>query len=304
MPTDRGVAADATATAVTFGGSAEAIRHHYDVGNEFYALWLDDSLTYSAALWSGGSETSLASAQRAKLDYHLDNVGLPEGGRLLDVGCGWGALLRRACERTGLSRAVGLTLSEEQARHVTALRDPRIAVRTENWADHEPDGRYHGIVSIGAFEHFAHPRQSAEERLRVYRGFFERCRQWLEPGGALSLQTIVYGDMDADDANSFIMTEIFPDAELPRPHEIFAATDRLFEIVTYRNDRLDYARTCEAWLANLRRRRAEALAVAGEETVARYERYLMLSAMGFRLGRIGLTRLKLVPCRGGRGAGK
>lgn len=82
--------------------------------------------------------------------------------------------------------------------------------------------------------------------------FFERCRAWLSERGALSLQTIVYGDMDASEANGFITTEIFPQAELPRPQEILAATDRLFEVVSYRNDRLDYARTCETWLTNLR----------------------------------------------------
>jgi cyclopropane-fatty-acyl-phospholipid synthase len=283
--------------AITFGGSPQAIRYHYDVGNAFYRLWLDDSLTYSAALWSSRPDEDLAVAQQRKLDYHLDNLALPGGGRLLDIGCGWGALLRRACERTALSQAVGLTLSEEQARHVAAFGDDRLAVRLQSWAEHDPGERYHGIVSIGAFEHFADPRQSPEERLAVYRDFFHRCRQWLLPGSALSLQSIVYGDMDAREANGFIATRIFPDAELPRPSEIFAAADRIFEIVSYRNDRLDYARTCETWLRNLRRRRREAEVVAGAETVERYERYLFLSATGFRMGRIGLARLKLVPLR-------
>lgn len=287
---------DLAETGITFGGSPEAIRHHYDVGNAFYRLWLDESLTYSAAMWSGAGQ-DLGAAQRAKLDYHLDNLKLPRLGRLLDIGCGWGALLRRAGERFDLSAAVGLTLSDEQADHITALRDPRISVLRENWADHKARDLYDGIVSIGAFEHFADPRQSQGERLHVYRSFFEQCRLWLAPSGTLSLQTIVYGDMDASEANNFISAEIFPNAELPRPCEIFAASDRVFEIATYRNDRLDYARTCEAWLNNLRRRRAEAVALVGQEVVARYERYLMLSAIGFRLGRIGLARLTLIPIR-------
>jgi cyclopropane-fatty-acyl-phospholipid synthase len=282
--------------ATTFGGSPQAIRYHYDVGHDFYRLWLDETLTYSAAMWSSTRDT-LAAAQRAKLDYHLANVALPPGGRLLDVGCGWGALLYRACEQVELKAAVGLTLSEDQAAYIDTHPVPQVCVRRESWTAHEPDEKYDGIVSIGAFEHFADPCQTREERLQVYRSFFSQCREWLAPHGALSLQSIVYADMDAGDANKFIAEEIFPRAELPRPYELFEASDRIFEIVSYRNDRLDYGHTCEAWLANLRRRRAEAIEIAGEDTVARYERYLMLSAIGFRLGRIGLVRLKLVPHR-------
>jgi cyclopropane-fatty-acyl-phospholipid synthase len=290
---------------MTFGGSPQAIRHHYDIGNEFYRLWLDDTLTYSCAMWSPAGGDTLAAAQRAKLDFHLANVALPQEGRLLDIGCGWGALLRHALERCNPSRAVGLTLSRQQAAYLAGIDDPRVSVRVESWIDHQPDDKYDGIVSVGAFEHFADPRQSADERLRVYRSFFERCREWLAPGGALSLQTIVYGDMDASDASDFIATEIFPAAELPRPQEIFQAADRLFTITLYRNDGLDYARTCETWLKNLRYRREEAIATVGEPNVRRYERYLMLSAAGFRMGRIGLARLRLAPIRtrfGGRSA--
>jgi len=285
--------------ATTFGGSPRAIRYHYDVGHDFYRLWLDESLTYSAAMWGAGGE-ALATAQRAKLDYHLRNVSLPPGGRLLDVGCGWGSLLYRAREQVDLSAAVGLTLSEDQARYIEAHPAPNVCVQRESWTDHDPQEKYDGIVSIGAFEHFADPCQSREQRLQVYRRFFESCRAWIAPHGAVSLQTIVYADMDATEANKFIAEEIFPRAELPRPYELFEAADRIFEIVSYRNDRLDYGATCEAWLANLRRRRTDAIEVAGEDTVARYERYLMLSAMGFRLGRIGLARLKLAPHRSRR----
>jgi cyclopropane-fatty-acyl-phospholipid synthase len=284
--------------AVTFGGSAHAIRHHYDVGNDFYELWLDESLTYSCAMWSGDEGDTLEAAQRTKLDFHLGNIALPQGGRLLDIGCGWGSLVCRALERSSPSRVVGLTLSQQQAKYLAAIGDPRLSIRVENWADHQPSETYDGIVSIGAFEHFADSRQNADERMDVYCGFFERCHDWLVPGGTLSLQTIVYGDMDASNANGFIASEVFPNAELPRPYEIFQAADRLFAITLYRDDGLDYARTCETWLRNLRRRRSEAIATVGRETVQRYERYLMLSASGFRLGRIGLARLKLVSIGG------
>ncbi|MEV7027875.1 class I SAM-dependent methyltransferase, partial [Kitasatospora sp. NPDC093558] len=105
------------------GATAADIEAHYDIGNEFYALWLDPDLTYSCALWDGiaGSPACtdlLVKAQHAKLRYHLDQAGITANTRLLDIGCGWGSLLRTAAEETGVRRAVGLTLSADQHAHV------------------------------------------------------------------------------------------------------------------------------------------------------------------------------------------
>src|SRR5688572_25683389 len=94
------------------GASRSAIRHHYDLSNDFYALWLDPSMTYSSALWSDGD--SLASAQRRKLDFHIEGARAPGAARVLDVGCGWGGLLQRAVDDWGVGHAVGLTLSQAQ----------------------------------------------------------------------------------------------------------------------------------------------------------------------------------------------
>lgn len=292
----------ASARTEEWGGSTEAIRHHYDVGNDFYALWLDETMTYSCALWEGaGDGSDLATAQRRKADLHVRQAGAAGAKAILDVGCGWGALLRRLVEHHGVQRAVGLTLSEAQAAHVRALGLPGVEVRTESWAKHQPDGKYDAIISIGAFEHFAQPTLSAAEKVEVYRDFLGRCRAWLTPKGGLSLQTIVYGSLRSEEASAFIQQEIFPDADLPRLGEIVAAADGLFEIVSLRNDRLDYARTCELWWKALRARRAEAVALVGEEVVTRYERYLKLSSVGFHMGKICLLRLALrpIPDRGG-----
>lgn len=274
--------------------AAAAIRHHYDVGNEFYRLWLDDSLSYSCAMPDGADDT-LEAAQERKLRYHLDAVRADEASNVLDIGCGWGAILQRLAQKHGVARSTGLTLSDEQAAYVQARDLPGVEVRTENWTHYEPDTRFDGIISIGAFEHFATPDDSPAEKVGVYRDFFTRCRDWLTGDGALSLQTIAYANMSREDASQFMQQEIFPNADLPTLAEITAAADGVFEVRTVRNDRLDYAWTCEQWARRLRDRRDEAVSVAGEDVLARYERYLKLSALGFRMGKICLLRIVLQP---------
>lgn len=283
-----------TATAGTAWTAAAAVRHHYDVGNAFFRLWLDPGLTYSCAMPAGPDDT-LAAAQARKIAHHLDAIDAGHCARVLDVGCGWGGVLDAALERRA-GEAVGLTLAREQASHVRATARPGVTVRVEDWTEHEPDaGGYDGIVSVGALEHFARPEDDDASRVERYRHFFTRCRDWLRPGGVLSLQTIAYGTMRRADASAFIQQEIFPAADLPSLVDLATAADGILEVRSLRNDRLDYAWTCERWAANLRANRAEAIALVGPETTARYERYLRLSALGFRMGQIGLLRLVLAP---------
>ncbi|WP_405136156.1 class I SAM-dependent methyltransferase [Nocardia sp. NBC_01388] len=278
--------------------AAAAIRHHYDIGNEFYRLWLDRSLSYSCALRETAYDT-LELAQENKLAHHLNAIDAGSARAVLDIGCGWGAVLRRLSGRHGVARSVGLTLSAEQAEYVRAQQYSGVDVRVEDWLHYRPEGKFDGIISIGAFEHFARPDDSAEEKIRVYREFFSRCREWLTPDGALSLQTIAYANMNAAQANIFMKQEIFPDAELPTLSEITAAADGLFEVCAISNGRLDYAWTCAEWARRLKAERPAATELVGAEAVARYERYLKLSAMGFRMGKITLYRLVLRPYRSG-----
>jgi cyclopropane-fatty-acyl-phospholipid synthase len=280
------------------GGSEAAIQHHYDVGNAFYALWLDPTLTYSCALWLEGDDPrDLRSAQLRKLDYHLQTAGAPRARHVLDIGCGWGALLSRALQQPRVQGAVGLTLSDAQARHCHALGLPALEIRKESWTDHQPAVAYDSIISIGAFEHFASPGETAAQKVELYREFFGKCHGWLAPGGQLSLQTIAYGTLQPSEANAFINNEIFPDSELPSLHEIILAAQDRFEITTLRNDRVHYGQTCDHWFSNLRRNRAAAVALVGEPKVANFERYLRMSALGFYSGKICLLRLGFKPTK-------
>jgi cyclopropane-fatty-acyl-phospholipid synthase len=278
----------------TRGGSAAAIQHHYDVSNEFYALWLDPSLTYSCGFWDEPNlDDNLEQSQQKKIDWHLNASGATNGNRLLDIGCGWGALMRRHVSIAPDRQATGLTLSHNQYQHICSLNIPNIKVCEESWIVHQPTTTYEAIVSIGAFEHFAQPGATSEEKVSVYREFFSRCQQWLKPKGKLSLQTIAYGSLNAAEKNWFTQTEIFPDSELPRPGEIFIAADGLFEITTYRNDRLQYGKTCDLWLKNLRRQKLLILERFGEDLYHKYEQYLKLAVAGFYFGQILLLRLEM-----------
>ncbi|HEX3789671.1 MAG TPA: cyclopropane-fatty-acyl-phospholipid synthase family protein [Pseudonocardiaceae bacterium] len=290
------VDSDRTADADRTTAAAVAIRHHYDVSNEFYRLWLDRSLSYSCALRESPDDT-LEAAQDRKLRFHLDAVHAERAGSVLDIGCGWGAILRGLAETHQVRRAVGLTLSDEQAGYVRAQRYPGVEVRTENWLDYRPADRFDGIISIGAFEHFATPEDSPAEKIGIYQAFFDRCRSWLTDDGVLSLQTIAYANMSPENASEFMQQEIFPNADLPTLAEISTAVAGRFEVQSIHNGRLDYAWTCAQWARRLRAHRAEAVALVGPDVVARYERYLKLSALGFRMGKICLLRLVLTPFR-------
>jgi cyclopropane-fatty-acyl-phospholipid synthase len=280
----------------TLTDRAAAIRHHYDIGNEFYRLWLDRSLTYSCAMRERAGDT-LDIAQERKLKYHLDAIRAEQAESVLDIGCGWGSILQRLSGTYQIRRSVGLTLSNAQAEYVSAQAYPGVQVRTEDWLHYEPEAGFDGIISIGAFEHFARPDDSSAQKIERYRQFFGRCHDWLNHDGVLSLQTIAYANMSRFDACRFIQQGIFPGADLPTLAEITAAADGIFEVSSLRNDRLDYAWTCEQWVRRLRGRHDEAVALVGPEMVARYARYLKLSALGFRMGKIALLRIVLKPFR-------
>jgi cyclopropane-fatty-acyl-phospholipid synthase len=290
-----------TATATPRGASPEAIRQHYDVANDFYELWLDPTLCYSCALWEDDEpDSALEQAQLRKLDYHADQIRAQHAARVLDVGCGWGSLARRLVETHGVGHATGLTLSHAQAEWSAQRPNPNVEIRIESWMDHVPTESYDGIISVGAFEHFAKAELPDTQRIAAYRAFFQKCRDWLKPGGRLSLQTIAYGNVDLahvkEQADTkFFFDEIFPESVLPTLADIVAACDGLFEVVNLRNDREHYDRTCQIWYRTLVARKAEALKIVDLPTYNRFVRYLKLSAFVFNneyaeLLRIGFRR--------------
>ena len=276
------------------GASPEAVRFHYDIGNDFYQLWLDPSMTYTCALFAEGEdEKALHAAQMRKIDYHIACAGAAGGMRVLDIGCGWGPVLRRLISHHHVSHAVGLTLSEAQSIWLQRDPDPCIEVRVESWADHQPDAPYDAILSIEAIEAFVRPGLTAQQKIGIYSDFFACCHSWLRPGGRLSLQAIMYGNSGPEDLDEFIATQIFPESDLPRLAEVATALERRFEIRSLVNGRDHYVRTLRAWLSRLRSRRSEAMRIAGVEFVQRYQRYLQLCTYIFASGSCDVYRMAL-----------
>ncbi len=274
--------------------SFEALKHHYDVGNDFYRLWLDASLTYSCALWEKNEGyDALETAQERKIDYQIAQAKAKEANQVLDVGCGWGSVLRRLVDVHGCKRAIGLTLTEAHRTWVSSFNNPRIEVCLESWAEHKPSEPYDAIISLDVLEHFARRDHSIPEKIAVYRSFFNSCHSWLKPGGLFALQTIGYGNARREDLEPFISREVFPESDLCSLTEVVNAIERIFEVVSIRNDRKDYAWTCRAWLKRLEQNRKKAVDLVGEEIVDRYEHYLQSSIFGFEVGFLALYRMTL-----------
>jgi cyclopropane-fatty-acyl-phospholipid synthase len=264
------------------GASRSAIEHHYDVGRDFYRLWLDAGMVYSCAYWPTAVDDDIDAAQVAKLDWHATAAGVDVGSRVLDVGCGWGALVAHLVERRGASHVTGLTLSGDQADYAAA-RVPSAQIRLEDWRDHQPAEPYDAVISIGAFEHFARPDLATSERRDVYGAFFERCASWLRPDGRLSLQTIAYEDAVPTEGPvaRFFNEEVFPESSLPSLSDIVVAAEPSFRVLGLRSDGEQYSHTLKLWQRRLEAAQEPAIQLVGRATYRHYLRYLRVSRASF-----------------------
>ena len=279
------------------GATARAIQQHYDLSNDFYALWLDPGMVYSGAKWGEGDD--LERAQVRKLDHHVRESGARGKRRVLDIGCGWGTMLEHLTERNDVRQAVGLTLSQAQHDYIATRRLSRAEARVESWADHQPDEPYDAIISIGAFEHFARLDMDEQQKVQAYAAFFRKCWHLLGRDGRMSLQTFAYGSgrprqQAIDDPSTrFLAAEIFQETDPPTLANIADAAVGTFEVVALENDRTGYARTCKEWSERLRKAREQAIAIVGEEAYERYQRYLNYAFVGFHTGNLDLYRITL-----------
>lgn len=276
------------------GTCTQAIQHHYDVGNEFYQLWLDPTLCYTSALWDeNDSNDSLETAQLRKLDYAIAQAKAEAAESVLEIGSGWGGMAKRLVEVHDVKQVTTLTLSQAQVEWVRSFNNPQIDIRLQNWYDHDPAQTYNAIIVIGALEAFAKMGLSESEKIGSYRDFFEKCHHWLKPGSQMYLQTIIYENATSEVVSQFMREEIFPESDLPHLSDLMKASKGLFEIVRLRNDRQHYERTSKQWLKNLKANRDKAIELVGEKIVSRYEKYLSLCAIVFYTGTSNLSRITL-----------
>jgi len=282
------------------GTSPAAVARHYDLSDEFFRGWLGDDLVYSCALWPPGEPPdSLARAQTRKLDWFAERLAVTGGG-VLDVGCGWGALLDRLQRRHGLRSGVGLTLSANQVRHAHARAVPGTSYRLESWADHEPERTYDAITAIESTEHFASDGCSPDVKVAVYREFFERAASWLRPDGRMGLQLICLDGLGEQTSRlgltpvgDLIGLEVFPESLPSSLAEMVLGWETHFRLAVFEDATADYVRTFRAWALAHRRRRAVAERLVGPEVARRFDRYFAAGEVCFRLREHALYRVVL-----------
>ena len=279
---------------------AATVRHHYDVGNEFYALWLDRRSIYSCAYFPTGTE-DLDAAQEAKLEHICRKLRLQPGEHLLDVGCGWGGLLEYAATRRGVS-GVGITLSEPQAsaareRLAAAGVGDRVRIEVRDYRDLPADWRFDKAVSVGMREHVGAARLPA---------YFAAVHRALRPGGLFLDHGLVRGGAAEQRGavtwlkrrlwkrDAFIQRYVFPDGELVPLGALLTDAERTgLEVRDVENLREHYVRTLHHWVERLERAHDEAVAIVGEHTYRVWRLYMAATTLGFLSGRLTLIQTLL-----------
>jgi cyclopropane-fatty-acyl-phospholipid synthase len=278
----------------------EDVQAHYDISNDFFGLFQDPTRTYSSAFYER-DEMTLEEAQIAKIDLALGKLGLRPGMTLLDVGCGWASVMKRAVDRYDVN-VVGLTLSKNQCAlgqqvldQIDTHRSRRVLLR--GWEEFdEPVDR---IVSIEAFEAFPKSR---------YKAFFDMCYRLMPSDGRMVLQTIMghplkrWPEMGIPITMSdlkfmrFIAAEIFPGGSVPSDEDVVEYSSAAgFSIEGFQELTPDYVRTLDTWANKLEAARDDAIAVTSTEIYDRYMRYLTGCADFFRrkvseVGQFTLTK--------------
>ncbi len=267
----------------------ENIAHHYDLGNDFFELWLDESMTYSSAYFRNASDT-LEQAQKQKIDYSLKKLRLQSGETLLDIGSGWGALVIRAAEHYDV-KALGITLSEEQytgakARIGLYSLEDKASVQLVDYAALPEEGKqFDKIVSIGMIEHVG------KENLAE---FFLSLEKLLKPGGLALLHLIT--SVKEGPINHWVGKNIFPGGYIPTLPEIIThLSARDFRIWDVENLAPHYRLTLDEWSERFERVIPTVLEKFDKRFVRMWRLYLRVSSAAFSEGAVEVHQI-LVSC--------
>jgi cyclopropane-fatty-acyl-phospholipid synthase len=273
-----------------------AVTYHYDLSNDFFRLFLDRRLVYSCAYFEREG-AGLDEAQEAKLDLICRKLRLRQGEQLLDIGCGWGALVLHAAERYGVS-ALGVTLSKPQAELAreqirTAGLARRAKVEVQDYREVDRPGGFDKIVSVGMFEHVG---------AALLPEYFRHAAALLRPGGVFLNHGIArLGDAPRGLGSSFVSRYVFPDGELvPLAVTLEAAESAGLEVRDVEGLREHYALTLRHWVSNLERSREAAIAAAGEHAYRVWRLYMAGSAHAFAAGRLTIHQVLLAKLNAGR----
>jgi len=277
---------------------ASAIASHYDVSNEFYSIWLDESMTYSCAYFPTGEE-NIDEAQTRKIDHICRKLRLSPGDHVLDIGCGWGGLLRRAARNCGIT-AVGVTNSLAQcelARH--RMRedglDGRVEIRLQDYRDIPGEAVFDKIVSVGMYEHVGLANMGT---------YFGTVARLLKPGGVLLNHGIVTTDAEGrakgPPGGEFINRHVFPGGELPNmPRVLRDIAASGLEAVDMEDLRPHYARTLLLWVQRFEARAADVIRTGGEQRYRVWRIYLAGMALAFDRGWLSVAQVLAYKPSGG-----
>jgi cyclopropane-fatty-acyl-phospholipid synthase len=270
----------------SIGRDRRAVRHHYDVSNEYFSLFLDDSMTYSCAIFSRGAKT-LEEAQFVKRELVCTKLGLQAGERLLDVGCGWGAFAVHAAVEHGV-HVTGITLSEPQAQRARQRAQEagvadRVEIKVMDWRELDVAEPFDAIASIGMVEHVG------SVNIDDYAG---RLHGLLRPGGRLlnhGIARLRHGDAEA---GPFSERYVFPDAApLHLSRVSFALEQANLEITHVEGFRSDYAETLRHWASRFDDNLPRAIELGGEERVRVWRLYLRTARRGFETGFLSIFQV-------------
>ncbi len=273
----------------------------YDVSNDFFRLWLDERMNYTSALFDDGPHApteSLELAQTNKLAILHDDAHIRQDMRVLDIGCGWGANLQYLAVDRGVREVHGITLSEAQHQEIVRRRLPNVTATVCDYRNYEPPAKFDAIVSICMLEHTATPEQvRTGEHISIYRDYFRRVHEWTRPGAYFALQTILRNSVprnrrDIEDMAHITYT-MFPGGFAVRLSEVMEAVSRYWEVMEVRTRRRDYLRTCDQWLARLRRHEAEIRERYGDRVFEDYDRYLAACVTAFEKNYVSLAQYSL-----------
>ena len=272
----------------------QAVSYHYDVSNDFYALFLDQRLVYSCAYFHSPVD-ELGVAQERKLDYICRKLRLKPGQRLLDIGCGWGGLVLHAAQHYGVD-ATGITLSRPQAelaseRIAAAGLGDRCRVLVRDYRQMEEPGAYDALVSVGMFEHVG---------AALLPAYFGQARRLLRPGGVFLNHGIANrAGGKPQHGPSFSNTYVFPDGELvPINVTLRAAEESGFEVRDVESLREHYALTLRHWVRRLEAHHEEALQFVDEPTYRVWRLFMSGSAHGFGAGNLNVYQTLLAKADG------
>ncbi|HEX3287446.1 MAG TPA: cyclopropane mycolic acid synthase family methyltransferase [Mycobacterium sp.] len=292
------MAHNATAASTKKHNSVDEVRAHYDLSNEFFQLFTDPSLTYSCAYFLR-EDMTMEEAQIAKLDLSLGKLGLKPGMTLLDVGCGWGPMMKRALEKYDVN-VIGVTLSKNQHDYCQEMlagveTDRSYKVLLQDWSEvKEPVDR---IVMIEALEHFGFER---------YDEFFKFAYDLMPDDGVMMVHSITALTPTQMTERGipitfsfarfikFVMTEIFPGGRLPSIEIVDEhSTKAGFMVTRIQSLQSDFAKTLDMWADVLESRKDEAVAIQSEEVYERYMKFLRGTADGFRIGYVDINQFTM-----------